>query len=297
MKELKAVGQKHFGTGARAAFTLIELLVVIAIIAILAAMLLPVLTKAKEQGLQIQCENNTKQLQTSVALYAGDYQDFIVPAAPLGDQVQADGELAIWCPGTSGENWDYSVDNTNTALFTRTVLAPYIAASTAIFKCPADNIPSLNGQRLRSYSMNGQLGWVYLNPPPGQPGFGMDNYAAPRRVYNKFTDLSCPGPAMIFFFCDETMYTMDDGWMQMGPPDSPQFPNAPAHYHLGGSCLSFGDGHSESHKWRGPVLPKMPYAFNQIAGGSDNNTSPTDPDWIWLNPREGCVSNGIAGTQ
>jgi prepilin-type N-terminal cleavage/methylation domain-containing protein/prepilin-type processing-associated H-X9-DG protein len=248
-------------------FTLIELLVVIAIIAILAAILLPVLSRAREKGRQIQCLNNERQMAVAWVLYPDENGGKLIPnhdSNLYNSYGPTMAESITWV--ANWENWDpHNIQNTNLELLQNALLAPYLSKQTLVYKCPSDiwKAPG-QGDRLRSISMNAFLeGGAYDNPAYNSSVGGRDypidqshwynqttKPAFILRSFNKTSDLTGLSPADLFVFSEEHPDSINDGWMNVYANQQPNWEDLPASYHGKLTNFSFADGHSQWHKWQ-----------------------------------------------
>jgi prepilin-type N-terminal cleavage/methylation domain-containing protein/prepilin-type processing-associated H-X9-DG protein len=261
-------------------FTLIELLVVIAIIAIMAGMLLPVLSRAKSKAQGIYCLNNTKQLAMAWILYADDHQGRL--AYNLGGDARsrtvAQRTNLNWVNNVM--TWGLEDENTNILTITEASLGFYASRAVNIYRCPSDRAlsPSQREEgwagRVRSYSMNAMVGDA---GSLSQTGVNQNN---PHYV-QFFSISSIPTPAKIFVFLDEHADSINDGYF-IDKAYSKEWFDLPASYHNGAAGLSFADGHAETHRWlfaatRQPVRahnnpPLLPFTVPK--------TDTADLDWI-----------------
>ena len=216
----------------RRGFTLIELLVVIAIIAILAAMLLPALSKAKDRANTIRCLGNLKQVILSWSLYNGDNNGTFAPNENQGTSYPS------WIQGNVG----YPDQATNSSLITLSVMFPYFK-NTAVFKCPSDTTVNV-----RSYSMQPQIAsFMWGQPVDQQAGNGIPGYPSMYKE-NELKNLAASSTIVIL---DESTQSINDGLIGIFMTGD-RWWDVPGARHSKGCNLSFADGHVEHWRWTDP---------------------------------------------
>jgi prepilin-type N-terminal cleavage/methylation domain-containing protein/prepilin-type processing-associated H-X9-DG protein len=260
--------------GSRHGFTLIELLVVIAIIAILAALLLPVFSKAKARAQGITCTSNMKQLQTAAMLYGNEFNDCLPCNVPLSPQFGGDSTtgLPCWVDGSMSSDIDGVTIAENPAGcatnpfylgvkgnqgFGVTLIGSIgrYAKAAGIYHCPGDQYldPAWHVQRVRSCSMNLQCGTVAI---PGGNTYGAGQYNGVNYMeFIKYSDFGRGGLSAsdCFVFLDENPLSLNDGWF-LYILDGSDINDRPAVNHGHSSSFSFADGHAELQLWHDVFL-------------------------------------------
>jgi prepilin-type N-terminal cleavage/methylation domain-containing protein/prepilin-type processing-associated H-X9-DG protein len=293
-------------------FTLIELLVVIAIIAILAAMLLPALARAKAKAYAVGCMNNSKELMLAWHMYADDNNELLPPndypyltafatASPTGTGAGSQYSMKNWVVGTMANGFD--VGRPTELTDPHSLLSPYIP-NAAIYHCPADvYIDVYAGHTIhpRSYSMNSAVGTAWNSssaftvggPPLGSavqggwlPGAAYNSGQTTWLTYGKLTSFTFPGPANTWVIMDESPITINDGSLAVSAfsaPGSTYLIDFPGGNHASAAGIAFADGHSIVHKWTDVRTFTAPPALHGQQGGTGKQ-APDDLDCFYLPP-------------
>lgn len=268
----------------RRAFTLIELLVVIAIIAILAAILMPVLNKAEQRAQGMGCLDNLRQLGIGWIMYAHDNNDNLCPltgeanmvTSPTDPSAQPGGPKCSWVLGSMQS---ISQGATNVALLQAGLLYAYVN-NFKVYKCPADNVcvnPALQGLlKVRSYSMN-----CWMNVASYDNWNLTEGYNGTIHQQVIYTKLSrIPTPAERWVLIDENPYSINDGMFVCDIAAIRNWVDIPASYHVHGAALNFADGHSEIKVWHDGAIVNFQGLIAPPSGLGPRCDSSGDLQWL-----------------
>jgi len=262
-------------------FTLLELLVVMAIIGILAALLLPAISRAKMKAVNVACLNNLRQLHLGCRLYADDGNGALVSSLPIGTGDEPVNPFS-WCPGwvsltqsqpvAYGPVPDYSP--TNIYALQQGKIWPFIQ-NPAVYRCPIDHRSVGGLPVVRSYSMNSWMNGRSFGDPTGDTTFlsPEEDEQLTFQFFRKQNQITTP--AQIWDLIDEDEITINDAMFAVSMGDINPIPSnqpvldLPATRHGTVFAINFNDGHAETVRW---LAPASEWA----------NAASPDPDWVKL---------------